>query len=157
MLSRAQRHGRIVHSYVQLTERLLAQTCRSTQACRTNLDTDVYLNCRIGNSSSGGCAADSQQPRERVKGNTGLNTIFYFGLDGVAYENPAYSEADITELVDDHRLESLTSTDLEVRLLVHSVDAGVPTPNQSCHRLILGTGFTTKTMPLLRGGLGHRP
>lgn len=40
-----------------------------------------------------------------------MNTVLYFSTTGVAYETRAFTRADISALVADHGLESLTSAD----------------------------------------------
>lgn len=84
-----------------------------------------------------------------------MNTILYFSLNGVAYETRAYSKADIAELVNDYGLESLTSTDRQFDFwFAPSTRWCQRRPNRRATGLLLATtGFTAKTVPLLRGGV----
>ncbi len=84
-----------------------------------------------------------------------MNTVLYFSPKGVVYETRAYSNADITELVQDCGLESLTSADRQF-------DFWFTPSTRQCHRkvnrsatemLLATTRFTAKTVPLLRGGV----
>jgi hypothetical protein len=84
-----------------------------------------------------------------------MNTVLYFSPDGVVYETRAYTRTDIRNLVEDCGLESLTSTDRQF-------DFWFTPSTRRCHRrvnrsatemLLATTRFTTKTVPLLRGGV----
>lgn len=84
-----------------------------------------------------------------------MNTVLYFSPEGVVYETRAYTSADIRDLVDNHGLESLTSTDRQF-------DFWFTPSTQLCHRrvnrnatemLLATTRFTAKTVPLLHGAV----
>src|SRR5690348_10064476 len=82
-----------------------------------------------------------------------MNTVLYFSPSGVAYETQAYTTADIAELVSDHGLESLTSTDRQFDFwFTSSTQRCQRRPNRAAMRMLLATtNFTAKTVPLLRG------
>ncbi|MDY6998810.1 MAG: hypothetical protein SW019_19610 [Actinomycetota bacterium] len=82
-----------------------------------------------------------------------MNTVLYFSTRGVVYETRAYSKADIADLVSDHGLQSLTSSDRQF-------DYWFAPSMRSCQRrinraatdmLLATTDFTARTVPLLRG------
>jgi len=82
-----------------------------------------------------------------------MNTVLYFSPSGVPYETHAYTTADIAELVSDHGLECLTSTDRQFDFwFPRSTQGCQRRPNRDAIRLLLATtNFTAKTVPLLRG------
>lgn len=84
-----------------------------------------------------------------------MNTVLYFSPNGVVYETRAYSNADITELVHDCGLESLTSTDRQFDFwFTPSTKRCQRRVNRSATEMLLATTqFTAKTVPLLRGGV----
>ncbi|MBV8290894.1 MAG: hypothetical protein JOY55_03580, partial [Mycobacterium sp.] len=83
-----------------------------------------------------------------------MNTILYFSPNGVVYETRAYSKAEISELVNDHGLESLTSTDRQFNFWFTPTRCCQHRPNRRATGLFLATTrFTAKTVPLLRGGV----
>jgi hypothetical protein len=102
-----------------------------------------------------GVADPCLNSEERVEWNIGMNTILYFSPNGVAYQTCAYSKADIAELVNDYRLESLTSTDRQFDFWFTPSTRGCQRrPNRRATELLLATTrFTAKTVPLLRGGV----
>lgn len=82
-----------------------------------------------------------------------MNTVLYFSPSGAVYETRAYTKADIAELVNDHGLQSLNSTD-------HQFDFWFAPSTQRCQQranaaatemLLVTTNFSTRTVPLLRG------
>jgi hypothetical protein len=84
-----------------------------------------------------------------------VNSVLYFSPNGIVYEGRAYTRTDIAQLVHDHTLESLTSTD-------HRFDFWFTPSIRPCHRavnraatemLLATTRFSAKTVPLLRGGV----
>ena len=84
-----------------------------------------------------------------------MHTVLYFSPDGVIYEARAYTRADITALVYDFALESLTNADRQF-------DFWFTPSTRPCHRpvnrcatemLLATTGFTADTVPLLRGAV----
>ncbi|WP_395309118.1 hypothetical protein V4U86_28145 [Mycobacterium sp. AMU20-3851] len=84
-----------------------------------------------------------------------MNTVLYLSADGAAYETRAYSTADITRLVRDQGLQSLTSADRQF-------DFWFSPSTRRCQRrvnrnatdlLLATTTFDAKTVPLLRGGV----
>jgi hypothetical protein len=92
---------------------------------------------------------------ERIEWNIGMNTVLYLSPNGVVYETRAYSKADISELVNDYGLESLTSTDRQFDFwFTPSTRCCQHRPNRRATGLLLATTrFTAKTVPLLRGGV----
>lgn len=84
-----------------------------------------------------------------------MNTVLYFSPNDVAYETRAYSKADIAELVNDHGLESLTSTDRQFDFwFTPSTRRCQRRPNRCATELLLATTrFTAKTVPMLRGAV----
>ena len=84
-----------------------------------------------------------------------MNTILYFCPNGVVYETRAYTKADISELVNDCGLESLTSTDRQFDFWFSpSMRRCVRRTNRVATEILLATtNFTAKTVPLLRGGV----
>lgn len=86
--------------------------------------------------------------------NVYLNCL-YLRPTGVALETQAFSEADIAELIKDHALESLTSTDRQFDFwFTPSTQSCQHRPNRRATGLLLATTrFTAKTVPLLCGGV----
>src|SRR3984957_5252193 len=83
-----------------------------------------------------------------------MNTVLYFSPNDVVYETRAYSNADITELVDDYGLESLTSTDRQFDFWFTPSTRRRRKVNRSATEMLLATTrFTAKTVPLLRGAV----
>jgi hypothetical protein len=84
-----------------------------------------------------------------------MNTVLYFSPKGVVYETRAYSNADITERVQDCGLESLTSADRQFDFwFTPSTRQCRRKVNRSATEMLLATTrFTAKTVPLLRGGV----
>ncbi|WP_238949190.1 hypothetical protein [Mycobacterium sp. IDR2000157661] len=82
-----------------------------------------------------------------------MNTVLYFSPSGAIYETRAYTKADIAQLVNDHGLQSLTSSD-------HQFDFWFAPSTQRCQQrtnaaatemLLATTNFSARTVPLLRG------
>lgn len=82
-----------------------------------------------------------------------MNTVLYFSAHGAVYETRAYTQADITGLVHDQGLQSLTSADRQF-------DFWFSPTSRRCQRsvnrratelLLATTSFDAKTVPLLRG------
>ena len=84
-----------------------------------------------------------------------MNTVLYFSPGGLVYETRAYSKSDIAELVQNYGLESLTSTDRRFDFwFTPSARHCKRAVNRSATEMLLATtGFTAKTVPLLRGGV----
>ncbi|BBX47275.1 hypothetical protein GCM10009641_14740 [Mycobacterium cookii] len=84
-----------------------------------------------------------------------MNTVLYFSPGGPVYETRAYSKSDIAELVQNYGLESLTSADRQFDFwFTPSTRHCQRTVNRSATETLLSTtGFTAKTVPLLRGGV----
>jgi hypothetical protein len=84
-----------------------------------------------------------------------MNTILYFSTRGTAYETRAYTKADIERLVQDQGLHSLTSADRQFDFWFSpSASRCQRRVNRSATELFLATtGFTAKTVPLLRGSV----
>lgn len=84
-----------------------------------------------------------------------MNTVLYFSPDGLVYETRAYTRADITELVANCGLESLTSTDrqFDFWFTPSSQDCKRKVNRNATDMLLATTRFTAKTVPLLRGGV----
>lgn len=84
-----------------------------------------------------------------------MNTVLYIDPKGVVYETRAFSNADIAHLVSDHGLESLSSGDRQFDFWF------TPTARRCQRRvnrtatelLLAATGFTARSVPLLRGGV----
>jgi hypothetical protein len=84
-----------------------------------------------------------------------MHSVLYFSPNGAVYEGNIYSTADIARLVRDDSLETLTSTDRQF-------DFWFTPSTRPCHRianpaatemLLATTGFTAKSVPLLRGAV----
>src|SRR6185436_18602542 len=84
-----------------------------------------------------------------------MNTVLHFSANGAIYETRAYSKVDIDNLVADHHLQCLTSTDRQF-------DFWFSPSGRKCQRranrnatelLLATTNFTARTVPLLRGSI----
>ena len=84
-----------------------------------------------------------------------MNTVLYLSANGVAYETRAYSTADITRLMHDQGLQSLTSADRQFDFWFSPSTRGCQRRvNRSATELLLATtSFNAKTVPLLRGAV----
>ncbi len=84
-----------------------------------------------------------------------MNTVLYLSAAGAAYETRAYSTADITRLVCDQGLQSLTSADRQFDFWFSpSTGRCQRRVNRNATDLLLATTtFGAKTVPLLRGGV----
>ncbi|MCF6389893.1 hypothetical protein L2K20_23215 [Mycobacterium sp. MBM] len=84
-----------------------------------------------------------------------MNTVLYFSANGTAYETRAYSTADITRLVHDQGLQSLTSADRQFDFWFSPSTRGCQRRvNRSATELLLATtNLDAKTVPLLRGAV----
>lgn len=84
-----------------------------------------------------------------------MNTVLYFSPNDVVYETRAYSNSDIAELVHNYGLESLTSADRQFDFwFTPSTRRCRGKVNRGATELLLATtGFTAKTVPLLRGAV----
>ena len=84
-----------------------------------------------------------------------MNTVLYFSPNGVAYETRAFTRADISELITDHSLESLTSADRQFDFWFAPTTRGCQRRvNRSATELLLATTrFNPRTVPLLRGAV----
>jgi hypothetical protein len=82
-----------------------------------------------------------------------MNTVLYFSPTGAVYETRAYSKTDIDELVHDHRLQCLTSSDRQFDFWFSpSIHRCQPRSNRIATEILLATTrFTAKTVPLLHG------
>jgi hypothetical protein len=82
-----------------------------------------------------------------------MNTVLYFTPAGAVYETRAYSKTDIDELVHDHRLQCLTSSDRQFDFWFSpSIHRCQRRSNRSATEILLATtSFTAKTVPLLHG------
>jgi hypothetical protein len=90
---------------------------------------------------------------ERDEWNIAMNTVLYFSPSGSAYETRAYTTADIAELVNNHGLQCLTSTDRQYDFwFTSSTRRRQRRANRIATELLLATtSFTARTVPLLRG------
>ncbi|WP_280826689.1 hypothetical protein [Mycobacterium sp. OTB74] len=82
-----------------------------------------------------------------------MNTVLYFSVNGAVYETRAYTQADITQLVHDQRLQCLTSADRQFDFWFSPTSRRCQRRiNRSATELLMATTtFTAKTVPLLRG------
>jgi hypothetical protein len=82
-----------------------------------------------------------------------MNTVLYISPNGAVYETRAYTQADIADLVNDHGLQCLTSTDRQFDFwFTPSTRRCQRRANQTATELLLATTtFTAKTVPLLHG------
>lgn len=84
-----------------------------------------------------------------------MNTVLYFSANGAAYETRAYSTADITRLVRNQGLQSLTSADRQFDFWFSPSNRGCQRrANRNATELLLATtNLDAKTVPLLRGAV----
>lgn len=84
-----------------------------------------------------------------------MNTVLYLSANGAAYETRAYSTADITRLIHDQGLASLTSADRQFDFWFSPSARGCQRRvNRNATELLLATtSFDAKTVPLLRGAV----
>jgi hypothetical protein len=84
-----------------------------------------------------------------------MNTILYFSARGPVYETRAYTQADITRLVQHHQLHCLTSTDRQFDFWFSpSSPRCLRQVNERATELLLATtDFTAKSVPLLPGSI----
>jgi hypothetical protein len=83
-----------------------------------------------------------------------MNTVLYASPNGAVYETRAYSKAEVADLIDDHGLENLSSYDRQY-------DFWFTPSTRRCQRinrraielLLVTTGFTARSVPLLRGAV----
>ena len=82
-----------------------------------------------------------------------MNTILYFSANGAVYETRAYTQADITQLVHDQRLQCLTSADRQFDFWFSPTSRGCQRRINRCatELLMASTTFTARSVPLLRG------
>jgi hypothetical protein len=84
-----------------------------------------------------------------------MNTVLYFSPNDVVYETRAFSKTDISGLVLDRGLESLTSADRQFDFWFSPTTHGCQRAvNRSATEIPLATThFDAKTVPLLCGGV----
>jgi hypothetical protein len=84
-----------------------------------------------------------------------MNTVLYFSANGAAYETRAYSTVDITRLVRNQGLQSLTSADRQFDFWFSPSNRGCQRRvNRNATELLLATtNLDAKTVPLLRGAV----
>jgi len=84
-----------------------------------------------------------------------MNTVLYFSANGAAYETRAYSAVDITRLVRNQGLQSLTSADRQFDFWFSPSNRGCQRRvNRNATELLLATtNLDAKTVPLLRGAV----
>jgi hypothetical protein len=82
-----------------------------------------------------------------------MNTVLYFSPSGAVYETRAYSKSDIDQLVQDHQLECLTSSDRQFDFWFSpSLHRCPRRSNRGATEILLATtSFTAKTVPVLHG------
>lgn len=82
-----------------------------------------------------------------------MNTVLYLSAHGAVYEARAYTEADISELIQAHGLHCLTSNDRQFDFWVGtSTQERQRRPNRRATELLLATtDLNANTVPLLRG------
>jgi hypothetical protein len=97
--------------------------------------------------------ATTPNNKERAEWNIRMNTVLYCSPNGVVYETRAYSKADIDQLVQDQRLQCLTSADRQFDFWFSpSIRRCQRRTNTIATELLLATtSFSAKTVPLLRG------
>ncbi len=92
---------------------------------------------------------------ERAEWVIAMNTVLHFSANGAVYETRAYTPADITQLIQNQRLQCLTSADRQF-------DFWFAPTSRRCQRrvnrtatelLLATTTFTARTVPLLRGSI----
>lgn len=84
-----------------------------------------------------------------------MNTVLYVSANGAVYETRAYSTADITRLVHDQGLQSLTSADRQFDFWFSPSARGCQRRvNRNATELLLATTtMDAKSVPLLRGAV----
>lgn len=83
-----------------------------------------------------------------------MNTVLYASPNGVIYETRAYSKAEIGELIDDHGLENLSSRDRQYDFwFTPSTRRCRKINRRAIELLLVTTGYTARTVPLLRGAV----
>ncbi|WP_422749751.1 hypothetical protein ACN27E_09565 [Mycobacterium sp. WMMD1722] len=83
-----------------------------------------------------------------------MNTVLYASPNGVIYETRAYSKAEIAELIDDHGLENLSSRDRQYDFwFTPSTRRCRKINRRAIELLLVTTGYTARTVPLLRGAV----
>ena len=83
-----------------------------------------------------------------------MNTVLYASPNGVIYETRAYSKAEVAGLVDDHGLENLASLDRQFDFWFTPSTRRCQQVNRRAIELLLATtGYTARTVPLLRGAV----
>lgn len=84
-----------------------------------------------------------------------MNTVLYFSAKGAVYETRAYSPADITRLIQDQGLQSLTSADRQFDFWFSPSTHGCQRRvNRNATELLLATTtLDAKSVPLLRGAV----
>jgi hypothetical protein len=82
-----------------------------------------------------------------------MNTVLYFSPTGAVYETRAYSRSDIDQLVNDHQLQCLTSSDRQFDFWFSpSIHRCQRRANRGATEILLATtSFTAKTVPVLHG------
>jgi hypothetical protein len=90
---------------------------------------------------------------ERDEWTTRMNTVLYCSSNGIVYETRAYTKADIDQLVRNHGLVCLTSTDRQFDFWFAPSTARCQrhTNRIATELLLATTRFTAKTVPLLPG------
>lgn len=84
-----------------------------------------------------------------------MNTVLYLSAKGAVYETRAYSPADITRLIQDQGLQSLTSADRQFDFWFSPSTHGCQRRvNRNATELLLATTtLDAKSVPLLRGAV----
>ena len=84
-----------------------------------------------------------------------MNTVLYFSANGAAYETRAYSTVDITRLVRNQGLQSLTSADRQFDFWFSPSTRGCQRRiNRKATELLLTTtNLNAKSVPMLRGAV----
>ena len=124
--------------------------------CRCIFDINVCLKSHMGNSVNSAAARPRiQGTDERDEWNIDMNTVLYFSARGAVYETRAYTKADIEKLMHDQGLHCLTSTDRQFDFWFSPSTHGCQRRvNLAATELLLATtGFTAKSVPLLRGSV----
>lgn len=94
-----------------------------------------------------------QTPNERTEWVIIMNTVLYLSANGAVYETRAYTQADITQLVQDQSLQCLTSADRQFDFWFSPAPRGCQRRiNRTATELLMATTtFTARSVPLLRG------
>ncbi|GFG53575.1 hypothetical protein [Mycolicibacterium agri] len=84
-----------------------------------------------------------------------MNTVLYLTPSGAAYETRAYSTADLADLIHDHGLQCLTSSDQQFDYWFSPSPRGCQRrANRLATELLLATSkFSAKNVPVLRGSV----